>query len=60
MFSLLKHGFYGTFHHISKEYFHRYYAVFDFKYNALKIKDGERTKLFMKGFEGKRLMYWDS
>jgi transposase-like protein len=56
-FSLLKRGVYGTFHSISKQHLHRYLTEFDFRYNARKIEDGERTALAIQGAEGKRLMY---
>lgn len=56
-FSLLKRGVYGVFHSISKQHLHRYLAEFDFRYNARKIEDGERTALAIQGAEGKRLMY---
>jgi transposase-like protein len=56
-FSLLKRGVYGTFHNISKHHLHRYLNEFDFRYNARKITDGERTALAIQGAEGKRLMY---
>lgn len=56
-FSLLKRGVYGTFHNVSKHHLHRYLNEFDFRYNARKITDGERTALAIQGAEGKRLMY---
>jgi len=59
-FSLLKRGVYGTFHNVSKHHLHRYLNEFDFRYNARKITDGERTALAIQGAEGKRLMYRDS
>ena len=56
-FSLLKRGVYGTFHNISKQHLQRYLNEFDFRYNARKITDGERTALAVQGAEGRRLMY---
>jgi transposase-like protein len=56
-FALLKRGLYGTFHAVSKHHLHRYVAEFDFRWNARKMNDGERTSLAIKGAEGKRLMY---
>jgi transposase-like protein len=56
-FSLLKRGVYGTFHNISKQHLHRYLDEFDFRYNARKITDGERTALAVQGAEGRRLSY---
>jgi transposase-like protein len=55
--ALLKRGIIGTFHHISKQHLHRYLSEFDFRFNARKISDGERTLKAIEGFEGKRLMY---
>ena len=55
--ALLKRGIIGTFHHVSKKHLHRYLNEFDFRFNARKISDGERTLEAIKGFEGKRLMY---
>lgn len=57
VFSLLKRGVVGTFHHVSEAHLPRYLAEFDFRYNARKISDAERAALAMKGAEGKRLMY---
>jgi len=59
-FSLLKRGINGVYHHVSKEHLHRYLAEFDFRYNARKVTDAERTASAVQGFEGKRLMYKDS
>lgn len=58
--ALLKRGVIGTFHHVSKQHLHRYLSEFDFRFNARKISDGERTLKAIQGFEGKRLMYRDS
>jgi transposase-like protein len=55
--ALLKRGIIGTFHHVSKQHLHRYLDEFDFRFNARKISDGERTLKAIQGFEGKRLMY---
>ena len=59
-FALLKRGIVGTFHHVSKRHLQRYLDEFDFRYNARKIADGERTALAIKGISGKRLTYRDS
>jgi transposase-like protein len=59
-FSLLKRGVYGVFHNISKQHLHRYLNEFDFRYNARKVTDGERTALAVRGAEGRRLMYQSS
>ena len=60
MFSLLKRGINGSFHHVSKSHLHRYCAEFEFRYNnriALGVNDGERAALIVTGAEGKRLTY---
>jgi transposase-like protein len=59
-FALLKRGIVGTFHHVSKQHLQRYLDEFDFRYNARKIKDGERALLAIRGVAGKRLTYRDS
>jgi len=56
-FSLLKRGVMGTFHHISKQHLHRYLSEFDFRYNARKVSDGERTEQAIQAVKGKRLSY---
>ena len=58
-FGLVKRGLHGTFHHVGAHHLHRYLAEFDFRYNARKISDGDRTDLAIAGFEGKRLKYRD-
>lgn len=60
VFSILKRGVYGVYHHWSKEHLHRYLAEFDFRYNSRKLTDRDRAVLALKGIEGKRLMYRDS
>lgn len=56
-FSLLKRGINGTFHHVSRQHLHRYLAEFDFRYNARKVSDVERSIAALKSTEGKRLKY---
>jgi transposase-like protein len=60
VFSILKRGITGTFHHVSEAHLHRYLAEFDFRYNrrsALGIEDTERVADIIKGAGGKRLTY---
>ena len=60
VFSLLKRGITGTFHHVSKGHLHRYCSEFEFRYNTrvrLGYTDGERASLLVRGAEGKRLTY---
>jgi transposase-like protein len=59
-FALLKRGVHGVYHHVSREHLHRYLSEFDFRYNARKAPDSERTSLALRGINGKRLTYRDS
>jgi len=42
---------------VSKKHLHRYLGEFDFRWNARKLNDGERTIQAIKQAEGKRLLY---
>ena len=57
VFSLLKRGIHGTSHSVSRKHLHRYVSEFEFRYNARKVDDGERTKLAIQAADGKRLTY---
>jgi len=59
-FSLLKRGIMGTYHHVGRKHLHRYMSEFDFRYNERQVTDGERAEKALRGFDGKRLMYWES
>ena len=59
-FSILKRGINGVYHHVGKQHLHRYLSEFDFRYNARKVNDGDRTLLALKSTGGKRLMLRDS
>ncbi|MGE4064319.1 MAG: IS1595 family transposase [Rhodospirillaceae bacterium] len=59
-FSILKRGLIGTYQHVDKKHLGRYLAEFDFRMNnraALGVNDADRSKVLMKGIEGKRLTY---
>ena len=58
-FSILKRGIVGVYEHVGKQHLDKYLAEFDFRYNARKITDGERTIMALKCVEGKRLTYKD-
>ncbi len=55
-FSILKRGNYGIYHHWSKKYMGQYLREFDWRYNARKLPDMERTVGALKMIGGKRLM----
>jgi transposase-like protein len=59
-FANLKRGLNGVYHHVGKQHLHRYLSEFDFRYNARKIKDGERVLLAIRSTAGKRLRLRDS
>ena len=59
-FSILKRGINGVYHHVGKQHLHRYLSEFDFRYNARKMNDGQRSLMAVKGADGKRLMLRDS
>jgi hypothetical protein len=56
-FSIFKRGMKGVYQHCKEKHLHRYLAEFDFRYNARKITDMERTIAAVRGGEGKRLTY---
>ena len=53
----MKRGIVGIYHAVSKEHLHRYVGEFDFRWNARKLNDGDRTVLAVQGAQGKRLDY---
>ena len=55
--ALLKRGIVGIYHHVSTTHLHRYLNEFDFRFNARKVTDSERTLKAIAGIEGKRLTY---
>jgi transposase-like protein len=59
-FSIFKRGMRGIYQHCGEKHLHRYLAEYDFRYNhrvALGFNDIDRTKIAVKGIEGKRLTY---
>jgi transposase-like protein len=59
-FATLKRGINGVYHHVGKQHLHRYLSEFDFRYNARKVCDGDRTLMALNSTGGKRLMLRDS
>jgi transposase-like protein len=55
-FSILKRGNIGIYHHWSKKYMGQYLREFDWRYNARKLPDMERTVIALQMTGGKRLM----
>ncbi|HEX5234305.1 MAG TPA: IS1595 family transposase [Silvibacterium sp.] len=60
VFSILKRGLIGTYHQVGSHHLHRYLSEFDFRYNARKIDDTQRTLLALSQAEGKRLQLRES
>jgi transposase-like protein len=59
-FSIFKRGMTGVYQHCKEKHLHRYLAEFDFRYNhrvGLGFSEIDRTKVAIKGIEGKRLTY---
>ena len=59
-FGIFKRGMRGTYTFCGEQHLQRYLTEFQFRYNnrsGLKISDGERTAIALKGIEGKRLTY---
>jgi transposase-like protein len=59
-FSILKRGLHGVYHAVSFAHLPRYLAEFEFRYNARKLNDGDRTALVIQAAEGKRLTYFEA
>lgn len=60
VFSILKRGLTGVYHQVGEHHLHRYLSEFDFRYNARKISDTDRTILALSQAEGKRLQLQES
>jgi hypothetical protein len=60
VFSVLKRGMHGVYHHCGEAHLYRYLAKFAFRHNnrsALGIEDQERVEQIAKQARGKRLTY---
>jgi len=55
--SLLKRGYYGTYHHMSNEHLQRYVNEFAGRHNVRSMDTVEQMEQSAKGFIGKRLTY---
>jgi hypothetical protein len=51
-FSILKCSINGVYHHVGKQYLHRYLGEFDFRYHSRGTQDGERSLLAIQKFPG--------
>ena len=59
-FGIFKRGMVGVYQHCAEHHLQKYLNEFDFRYSnrvALGVDDTERTRLAVKGAEGKRLTY---
>ncbi len=57
--SLLKRGYVGTFHRMSREHLHRYVAELEGRHNARGDDTIDQMAAIVRGAEGKRLRYAD-
>ena len=57
--SMLKRGYYGTFHHVSVKHLHRYLAEFVGRQNIRDKDTIDQMRDLVAGMTGKRLMYAD-
>jgi hypothetical protein len=57
VFSILKRGIIGVYHHVSEAHLGRYLSEFDFRYNTRQSNDFERAETALLGAVGKRLTY---
>lgn len=55
--SMLKRGYYGTFHHVSPKHLHRYVSEFAGRHNVRDKDTIEQMQDLVAGMVGKRLMY---
>jgi transposase-like protein len=56
VWSLLKRGVYGTFHHVGKGYLQNYLHEFDYRFNSRKDSDAERFSALMGQVQGR--LFW--
>lgn len=59
-FGIMKRGLKGIYQHVSEKHLKRYLAEYDFRYtyrSATGYEDLERTRMAIRGIQGKRLTY---
>ena len=57
--ALLKRGYHGTYHHMSKKHLGRYVTEFSGRHNDRKSDTLDQMAAIVRGMNGKRLMYRD-
>ncbi len=57
--SMLKRGYHGTYHHMSPQHLDRYVSEFAGRHNVRSLDTLAQMALVVRGFEGKRLRYWE-
>jgi hypothetical protein len=57
LFSIIRRGVIGTYHHMSEARLGRYCREFDLRYNTRTMSDGEGAAVSSRGMEDKRLTY---
>ena len=57
--SMLKRGYYGTYHRMSPKHLDRYVCEFSGRHNVRSLDTLAQMALVVRGFEGKRLRYWE-
>jgi ISXO2-like transposase domain len=58
-FGMLRRGFDGLYHSVSRKHLHRYLGEFEFRHNHRELSDGERARTAIRAANGKRLTYLD-
>ena len=57
--SMLKRGYYGTFHHLSRQHLHRYVNEFAGRHNIRSLDTIHQMAAIAQGMDHKRLRYKD-
>ena len=57
--SMLKRGYYGTYHKMSPKHLDRYVGEFEGRHNARPLDTEDQMRAMVRGMEGKRLRYAD-